>query len=630
MFKRKLISILLVIILAIGMAGPLSAMLRFLKVRTCRIIIAVLILAICMIPVYSIPVYASTLTLFPNGAGYASDCTKSAGTYNYQNVDEDPADTADYNYTTSTSQKYDSFAFPDHTSESDTITSVTVYAYVKASSYFQGKAGVFVRLGTTNVTSGQSFSSDAWAYKSAALARPGGGSWTWTDIDNLEAGYYLSAVNTYTEYSAQCYVVVTHIPITAPTITLSAASSVEATTATLNGGVTDTGGDNPTVTVYWGTTDHPGTATGWDHNSAPTSPSQPQGVATFYYNATSLSTGTTFYFTAKATNVAGTSWPAASLSFLTKPAAPTNVSATDGTYTNKVTITWTQSVGATNNIVLRGGINVSGTLGAVGTWDDTGVGGPTITPGTASATDGTNSANVTLSLSGNSVSDGPTVTYTIIASNATGPSSASSGDTGYCGHGSLTYQWQVSASDYDGNYSNITGGTTSPYTYTSAPVNGTGLYFKCVESSSGASNEISTSDRGFIGVPSGSSGGLGLVIIGRMDSGAVYTTGLDAFTVSNDGNCPIDVSVSGTDMTGGDTWTLSDTATPDANTFGVKAGLNGADYTTIVKKTAPYNLIGSNVGVGDSVVFGVKFYAPTSISDGVTKKGTLSCNIVIH
>lgn len=312
---------------------------------------------------------------------------------------------------------------------------------------------------------------------------------------------------------------------TAPTITISAASLVEATTATLNGNVTATGGENPTVTCYWGTVDHPGTPTGWDYNGAAT---YAGGIAAFTKAVTSLPSGTTIYFTASATNSGGTSWPNASLSFLTKPAAPTNVSATDGTYTTKVTITWTKSTGATGYKVYRGTTNDSGTLGDVATYDDTAAGAPTITLGTATATNGSSTSYVTCTLSGQSTSDGSMETYTVYAYNATGWSSASTGDAGHRGTTTLTFQWQRSDADSDADY-NTNIGTTNSYNDIGAPApsvtpgtasatNGTYAskvilslsgysanigskrYFRCVVSMSGAAPQGSTGDEGWIGV----------------------------------------------------------------------------------------------------------------------------------
>lgn len=111
--------------------------------------------------------------------------------------------------------------------------------------------------------------------------------------------------------------VVTYTVPTAPTITLSAATLITGTTARLNGNVTDTGGENPTVTMYWGDNDGGQVAGDWDNNSAPTSPAQPQGVAAFYLDASSLTSSKTYYFSAKGTNSYGTNWAAASLSFKT-------------------------------------------------------------------------------------------------------------------------------------------------------------------------------------------------------------------------------------------------------------------------------------------------------------------------
>ena len=317
-------------------------------------------------------------------------------------------------------------------------------------------------------------------------------------------------------------------PIVAPTVTLSAATNKEATTATLNGNVTVTGGENPTVTMYWGDNDGGQVAGNWDNSSAPTSPAQPQGVAAFSKDATGLPTGTTIYFSAKATNSGGTGWPAASLNFLTKPAAPTSVAASDGTFTDKVTITWVQSTGATDYHVWRDSTDL-GAAGNVATFDDTGAGAPTITAGSAVATDGTSTAQVSLSLSGASANNGSSHTYKVVASNATGNSADSATDTGYRGVGALTYQWQRSASTTDANYSNIDGATASTYDDTAAPAgtvtagtasatdgsstsfvtlsisgdsanNGEVRYYKVILNATGASQQTSASNDGYRGV----------------------------------------------------------------------------------------------------------------------------------
>ena len=177
------------------------------------------------------------------------------------------------------------------------------------------------------------------------------------------------------------------------------------------------------------------------------------------------------------------------------PDPPTNVAASEND-SSKVVVTWTKSAGATGYKVYRDTVLID-TLGDVATYDDTGADAPVITPGSAAASDGISTAYVTLLLSGHSIANGTTHSYTVKATNASGDSAASSADTGYRLAGTLTYQWQRSAGDSDADYSNIEGGTTASYNDTGAPSNGDGRYFKCVLSATGSSNQTSSADRGY-------------------------------------------------------------------------------------------------------------------------------------
>lgn len=96
--------------------------------------------------------------------------------------------------------------------------------------------------------------------------------------------------------------------LTTPTIITSVATSISSTTATLNAQLTSSGGENATVRFFWGTTNGGTTAASWSNNATATSPSQPQGEALAYYNATGLTDHTLYYFTASANNTGGTSW----------------------------------------------------------------------------------------------------------------------------------------------------------------------------------------------------------------------------------------------------------------------------------------------------------------------------------
>jgi len=109
---------------------------------------------------------------------------------------------------------------------------------------------------------------------------------------------------------------------------------------------------------------------------------------------------------------------------------------------------------------------------------------------------------------------------------------------------------------------------------------------------------------------------------GILETNSTALTGLDYFTVQNNTGdaSAVDITISGTDMTGGVTWALSDNATPDTNVYGLKAGLDGGDYTIIVKKADPNYL---KEGLADNATqdWGLKIWAPTGFTDGDAKTG---------
>ncbi len=142
--------------------------------------------------------------------------------------------------------------------------------------------------------------------------------------------------------------------IGAPTVTTNAASSVEETTATLNGNITDTGGENCDSRGFvWGDESHtdPGNtapaSSGYDFNF---SQSGNYGTGTFGHGI-STDEGTKYYYRACAHNSAGWSY-GSELTFLTKPDAPTSFNASTVNST-QIDLSWIKGDGAQQTKIQR-------------------------------------------------------------------------------------------------------------------------------------------------------------------------------------------------------------------------------------------------------------------------------------
>jgi hypothetical protein len=111
---------------------------------------------------------------------------------------------------------------------------------------------------------------------------------------------------------------------------------------------------------------------------------------------------------------------------------------------------------------------------------------------------------------------------------------------------------------------------------------------------------------------------------GTVAAGTTKSSGLTTFQVTNNSSVAVNITISGTDMTGGNTWTLSDAAAPGSMICGFKAGLFGGSYNVIVKKNGPYNTLVAALGSGLSQQWGLQLLAPTNYTDGATKTGTVT------
>lgn len=113
---------------------------------------------------------------------------------------------------------------------------------------------------------------------------------------------------------------------------------------------------------------------------------------------------------------------------------------------------------------------------------------------------------------------------------------------------------------------------------------------------------------------------------GVVAEGATPTTGLGFFTVTNNSSGAITITIQGTDMTGtGTDWDLSDDGTAGTDVVGIKAGLEGGDYTIVVKEDGPYNTLKAGLADEATQKWGLKLYIPTSITTKAdTKTGTVT------
>jgi hypothetical protein len=108
--------------------------------------------------------------------------------------------------------------------------------------------------------------------------------------------------------------------VNSPTITNSPAGGINGTSATLNGEVSDAGGDPPTVTIYYGTIDGESTPENWQL-------SVPGGIRTGSFSrlVSNLQPTTKYYFRAFAQNAAGSNWASTSQTFTTPVFTPPSV-----------------------------------------------------------------------------------------------------------------------------------------------------------------------------------------------------------------------------------------------------------------------------------------------------------------
>lgn len=214
------------------------------------------------------------------------------------------------------------------------------------------------------------------------------------------------------------------------------------------------------------------------------------------------------------------------------PAAPTDVTASFGTFFDRIRVEWTPvpgSPGVEHTYTVRA-VNLAGTgdassdatgrrgalpitayeisfdegvtfenVGLVTSFDDENAPAAVIvSPGIASASQGTHAEHVALTVSA-LTAEATLVSYLVRATNAegTGPNSATV--EGARGPGTFSYQWQRSAGETDADYSDIPDAITMDFDDTTAPRNGERRWYRVVEQGEGTNAVTSDAVEGWRG-----------------------------------------------------------------------------------------------------------------------------------
>jgi len=142
------------------------------------------------------------------------------------------------------------------------------------------------------------------------------------DTDVKASELHTRYITSYTDRSGNdgAYIYTYSLPVVPPTITNGVgATNITTTTARLNGNLTDNGGENCTVHIYWGDNDGITNSSNWDTDENLGT----QGNGTFYKDVTNLTLNTTYYYRCYANNSAGSDWADSTANFTTLPGLPT-------------------------------------------------------------------------------------------------------------------------------------------------------------------------------------------------------------------------------------------------------------------------------------------------------------------
>jgi len=167
----------------------------------------------CTSPIVAVE-NAVPVTFRPNAAGDVTQLNPSPAVANYLNVDEavkDDLTTTVRAYTDDEGTLYDLYNLPNHTTETEPITRIVVYAWVYTNDTKSGEAETVIKIGgNTYYGDNPHQAKTIWVLISTEyLLNPDtDAEWTWDNIDDLQIGVLLNepeAPDSY-NYCTQVYV----------------------------------------------------------------------------------------------------------------------------------------------------------------------------------------------------------------------------------------------------------------------------------------------------------------------------------------------------------------------------------------------------------------------------------------
>lgn len=162
--------------------------------------VSVLLVIVVCLALWSDSVGAASITLVPNGSGSITTSYMysypTTGQDKYSMID-DPVNSPDDLSTAIRAARNDNLAtesynLVDSGISNGVINSVTVYFRIRDVTSPVGSTHYFTPFlylsGSYSWGTVVEYNSTDWSTKSEQLSRPGGGSWSWSDIDNLQVG----------------------------------------------------------------------------------------------------------------------------------------------------------------------------------------------------------------------------------------------------------------------------------------------------------------------------------------------------------------------------------------------------------------------------------------------------------